>query len=270
MASSGSGYDLSSSTFSPDGRIFQVEYANKAVENAGTCIGIKCTDGIVLGVAKPLLHKMLLGNSGKRIHTVSQTCGIAMTGFVPDGRQIIHRGREESTSYKETYGQCISPQILSERCASYVHYFTLHGSLRPFGATCMIGGYNVETKQHSLHMVEPNGVAYEYYACTAGKGRQPSKTELEKLELHKTPITSEEAIKQIIRIIHMLHDSNKDKPFELELSYITESTDWKHVGVPQDVIKEATVWAKEQLEEEDDDDDDDDEDDEEEEEEDDE
>mmetsp|Transcript_22678 Transcript_22678/g.31666 ORF Transcript_22678/g.31666 Transcript_22678/m.31666 type:complete len:268 (-) Transcript_22678:185-988(-) len=254
MASSGSGYDLSSSTFSPDGRIFQVEYANKAVENAGTCIGIKCTDGVVMGVTKPLLHKMLLANSGKRIHTVSDTCGIAMTGFVPDGRQVVNRGRDEATNYKETYGQAISPQILSDRCATFVHYFTLHGSLRPFGATSVIGGYDEETKEHSLYMVEPNGVAFSYYACAAGKGRQPAKTELEKLELHKTPISTEDAVKQIVRIIHMLHDSSKDKPFELELSWICEASGWKHTGVPQDKQKAAVEWAKEQLEEEEDED----------------
>ena len=59
MASSGSGYDLSSSTFSPDGRIFQVEYASKAVENAGTALGLKCRNGVVLCVEKPILNKML-------------------------------------------------------------------------------------------------------------------------------------------------------------------------------------------------------------------
>ena len=63
MASSGSGYDLSASTFSPDGRIFQVEYATKAVENAGTVLAIKGSNGVVLGVAKPMHHKMIVASS---------------------------------------------------------------------------------------------------------------------------------------------------------------------------------------------------------------
>ena len=254
MASSGSGYDLSSSTFSPDGRIFQVEYATKAVENAGTAIGILCKDGVVLGVNKPLLHKMLVPTTSQRIHTVATGIGVAMTGFVPDGRQIVNRAREEAANYKETYGSTIPPKVLADRMAHYVHYFTLHGSLRPFGASCIVGGYDEVTQTPSLFMVEPSGATYSYYACAAGKGRQPSKTELEKLDLHKNPITVDEAVKQICRIFYMLHDENKDKPFELELSWLSAATQWKHAGVPKDVIASSVEWAKTQLEEEEDDD----------------
>ncbi len=102
MASSGSGYDLSSSTFSPDGRIFQVEYASKAVENAGTALGLKCRNGVVLCVEKPILNKMLLPNSSRRIHSVDKYSGVAITGFVSDGRQVVNRAREECASYEET------------------------------------------------------------------------------------------------------------------------------------------------------------------------
>jgi len=253
MASSGSGYDLSSSTFSPDGRIFQVEYASKAVEHAGTAIGILCEDGVVLGVQKPLLHKLLVESFSQRIHTVSGNAGVAMTGFVPDGRQIVNRAREESASFVENYGAPISPSMLADRMASFVHYCTLHGSLRPFGASTLLAGYDTETKTPSLYMIEPNGVAYGYYACAAGKGRQPAKTELEKLDLHKTPINCEDAIKQICRIIYMLHDEAKDKAFVLELSQISEKTGWKHQGVPKDQIAASVAWAKEQLEEDEDD-----------------
>lgn len=254
MASSGSGYDLSSSTFSPDGRIFQVEYATKAVEHAGTAIGILCSDGVILGVQKPLLQKMLVSSFSQRIYTVASNCGVGMTGFVPDGRQIVTRGMEEAASYVSNYGASIPPSTLADRMASYVHYFTLHGALRPFGASVLIAGYDEETKKPSLHMVEPNGMAYGYFACAAGKGRQPAKTELEKLELHKSAITCAEAIKQICRIIYMLWDENKDKPFELELSEISKDTNWKHKGVPREVLDAATSWAREQLEEEEEDD----------------
>jgi 20S proteasome subunit alpha 7 len=254
MASSGSGYDLSSSTFSPDGRIFQVEYATKAVENAGTAIGILCTDGVVMGVCKPLLQKMLVPTTSQRIHTVSSGAGVAITGFIPDGRQVVNRAREEAANYMETYGSTIPPTVLADRMATYMHYFTLHGSLRPFGAACLLGGYDETTQTPSLFMVEPSGVAYSYYACAAGKGRQPTKTELEKLDLNKSPISSQEAVKQICRIVHMLHDENKDKPFELEISWVTKATQWKHQGVPSDVIAASVEWAKEQLEEEEDDD----------------
>jgi 20S proteasome subunit alpha 7 len=91
-------------------------------------------------------------------------------------------------------------------------------------------------------------VAYSYHACAAGKGRQPAKTELEKLELHKTPISCTEAVNQICRIIRMLWEEGKDKPYQVEMSWLTEATGWKHEGVPKDVLQQAQDWAKEQLE----------------------
>lgn len=264
MASSGSGYDLSSSTFSPDGRIFQVEYASKAVESAGTSLGLKCSDGIVMAVEKPVPSKMLLPNNSRRIHTVDSHAGLAVTGFVSDARQIVSRAREEASNYMETYGTQAPSNVLAERIAAYVHYFTLHGSLRPFGSTVILASYDPDTKEHSLHMIEPSGVSYQYFGCAAGKGRQPAKTEMEKLSLNpKKPEDADsvpncrEGVKQLARIIHLLHDENKDKAFELEMSWLCKETNWEHKGVPKDLIEESVAWAKKDIEDEDDEDDED-------------
>jgi 20S proteasome subunit alpha 7 len=256
MASSGSGYDLSASTFSPDGRIFQVEYATKAVENAGTVIGIKAKDGIVLGVSKPIMHKMVVPSTAsyKRIHSVDVHAGIASTGFLPDARVAVSRAIDEASFYEEQYSVKIPPKLLADKLGDFIHYFTLHSSLRPFGAACVIGGYDQETKEISLHMVEPNGSAYSYYGVAVGKGKQAAKTELEKLNLHKEPCTAADAVKHISKILTLLHHENKDnagKQLEMELSWICEASNWKHVGVPKDIITEAKVWAQAQLEEED-------------------
>lgn len=263
MASSGSGYDLSSSTFSPDGRIFQVEYATKAVENAGTVLGIKGKDGVVLGVAKPINHKMIVATSGsyKRIHTCDTHVGMATTGFLPDARVLVQRTVEEAADWVEQYGGQIPPHVLAERLGSYMHYFTLHGALRPFGAAAVLAGCDRDTGDFSLQMIEPNGAPFSYYGVATGKGKQAAKTELEKLNLHTTPIPVDEAVRHILRILHLLHQEQKDaKPFEVEVSWICEKSNWKHQGVPKDILKEAEEWAKQQLEEEEEDDDEDDED----------
>lgn len=157
MSSTGSGYDYSCGTFSPDGRIFQVEYAQKAVENSGTAIGIKCNDGIVLAVEKPQMSKMLVSGSNRRIFGIDEHCGIAVTGVTADGRQIVNRAREESKSYEDTYGHKILPTVLSNRLALFIHYFTVHGSLRPFGASTLIAAYDDDIKSPELYMIEPSG-----------------------------------------------------------------------------------------------------------------
>lgn len=156
--------------------------------------------------------------------------------------------------YHTRYGTKIPPSVLSDRLAAYVHYFTLHGALRPFGATALVASYDDETKEHALHMIEPSGMSHRYFACAAGKGRQPAKTEMEKLTLNNRDdpaqnISVREGVKQLARIVHALHDEAKDKPFELEMSWLCEESGWKHKGVPRDVIKESVEWAKKDIEE---------------------
>jgi 20S proteasome subunit alpha 7 len=103
MSGIGTGYDLSASTYSPDGRIFQIEYALKAVENSGTCIGIKCKDGIVLGHEKLILSKLLVPQSNNRIQSVDKHIGFLAAGLLADSRHLASRAREEAESYKTNY-----------------------------------------------------------------------------------------------------------------------------------------------------------------------
>merc|ERR1712032_1118182 len=99
MAGSGAGYDLSVTTFSPDGRVFQVEYAQKAVENSSTAVGICCKDGIVFGVEKYLASKMLVAGTNRLTFPVHRRAGIAIAGLVADARQIVTRAQGEAKSY---------------------------------------------------------------------------------------------------------------------------------------------------------------------------
>lgn len=138
---------------------------------------------------------MLVGGSNRRIFGVDSHVGIAITGFTADGRQLVHRAREEAQNYYETYGVKIPPSVLANRLALYVHYFTTHGSLRPFGSSALIASYDFDSKSPELYMVEPSGLCYKYFGCAAGKGAQAGKTELEKiLNSANNQVTCREAI----------------------------------------------------------------------------
>jgi len=249
MSSTGSGYDFSCGTFSPDGRIFQVEYAQKAVENSGTAIGIKCIDGVVIAVGKSQVSKMLVPGSNRRIFGVDSHVGIAVTGYAADGRQIVNRAREEAQNYNDTYGHKIVPSILNNRLSTFMHYFTLYGSLRPFGAAVLLASYDEDLKIPELYMIEPSGTAFKFYACSAGKGANAAKTELEKL-LNKygtTGLTVKEAIVDIAKILYVIQDQSKDKPIELEMGWLCEETKYKYSLVPKDLVIAADTAAKEGL-----------------------
>ncbi|EKU20482.1 20S proteasome subunit alpha 7 [Nannochloropsis gaditana CCMP526] len=249
MSSTGAGYDVSPTTFSPDGRLFQVEYAGKAVENSGTAIGLKCKDGVILAVENLMLSKLLVSNSNRRTYNVGSHISIAVAGLVSDGRQVVNRAREEAENYKDNYGSDMPPTILADRLAQFVHYFTLNYSLRPFGASVLIAGHDAFTDSIELHVIEPSGVAYKFFGAALGKGRQGAKTEIEKLKLTET--TCDDAVKEMAKILHKLHDESKDKPFELEMAWVTAANGYKAQRVPRDIVAAAEKWAKEAIEAED-------------------
>ncbi|CAN1253229.1 Proteasome subunit alpha type-3 [Linum perenne] len=225
MSSIGTGYDLSVTTFSPDGRVFQIEYAAKAVDNSGTVVGIKCKDGIVMGVEKLIASKMMLPGSNRRIHSVHRHSGMVLSSSV--------------------YGEAIPVKELADRVASYVHLCTLYWWLRPFGCGVILGGYDRDGPQ--LYMIEPSGISHRYFGAAIGKGKQAAKTEIEKLKLSE--MTCREGVLEVAKIIYKVHDEAKDKAFELELSWVCEESNRQHQKVPDELLEEAKSAARIALEE---------------------
>ncbi|KCV68430.1 hypothetical protein H696_04724 [Fonticula alba] len=249
MSSIGTGYDLSCTTYSPDGRVFQVEYATKAVENASTVIGLRCKDGIILGVEKLIVNKLAYAPANKRIYHVGENIGVAAAGLLADARALVSRFREEYDHFKEFNSTVITGRVLCGRVARFAHAYTLHSSVRPFGVTALLASHSKENGPE-LFMIEPSGVAMRYFACAAGKGRQAARTELEKLDWMQ--LTAVEAVTHVIRILHIAHESNKEKPFDIDVSWICEQSDYKHEFVPDHIFQEAQRAALEALQPEDD------------------
>jgi len=244
MTSIGTGYDLSASTYSPDGRIFQVEYANKAVENSGTAIGLKVKDGIVLAVEKVVHSKLLVPEANRRIQTIDRHIGLATAGFLADGRHLANRARDEAASFRDVYRSPPTLKYMVDRVGLYVQAYTLYSSVRPFGCSTIIGA--VDKTGPALFVIEPSGVSYGYHGAAVGKGRQLAKTELEKLKLSE--LTAREAVIEAARIIYLVHDDAKEKEFELEMSWISDESGGIHLPVPKNLFDEASRKAKESLE----------------------
>ncbi|GBC53813.2 N-terminal nucleophile aminohydrolase [Rhizophagus irregularis DAOM 181602=DAOM 197198] len=245
MSSIGTGYDLSVSTYSPDGRVFQVEYAAKAVDNSGTAIGLRVEGGVVLAVEKLVQSKLLVPGSNRRIQTVDTHIGVATAGLLADGRHIINRARDEAESHRDIFKTQIPGKTIADRVGQYVQMYTLYSSVRPFGSSVIIGTVDKEGPQ--LYMIEPSGVYWGYHGCAIGKGKQVAKTEIEKLKLSE--LSLREAVNAAAKIIYTVHDEAKDKAFELELSWITSETK-RHEFVPKDIAEEAERLAKDSLNEE--------------------
>ncbi|XP_043284816.1 proteasome subunit alpha type-3 [Venturia canescens] len=244
MSSIGTGYDLSASQFSPDGRVFQVEYAQKAVENSGTVIGLRGKDGVVFAVEKLITSKLYEPGANKRILNIDQHVGMAVSGLISDSRQIAETARSEAASYRTQYGIGIPVKYLNDRVAMYMHAYTLYSSVRPYGCAVILGAWD-ELEGPAMYMIDSSGVSYGYYGCAIGKAKQSAKTEIEKLKL--ADMTCKELVKEAARIIYLVHDELKDKQFELEMSWVGAHTRGKHERVPQEIKAEAESKARQAM-----------------------
>lgn len=254
MSSIGTGYDLYTSQFSPDGRVFQIEYAMKAVENSGTAIALRGKDGVVFAVEKIVQSKLFESSANKRLFHVDRHVGMAVAGLQADARKLAERASDECASYRQDYGSSIPCKDLAERVAMYMHAYTLYSAVRPFGANIMLGSWDA-VEGSKLYSVEPSGVTYGYWGCAAGKAKQAAKTEMEKLDMKN--MSCRDLIKDAAKIIYQVHDEVKDKMFQLELSWVADFTNGVHQRVPRQVFDEAEKYAKAALEEDSDSDDED-------------
>lgn len=160
MTAIGTGYDLSVGTFSPEGRIFQVEYAGKAVDASGTTLGLVTPHGVLLAIEKPLHSKLLKRHLNRRIETVDLHLGLASCGFAPDVIALAKRAREEAAGHRETFleEQRMPVRVLAERLGLYVHAYTLYSSVRPFGVASLLAG--VDDSGAKLFLIEPDGTHF--------------------------------------------------------------------------------------------------------------
>ncbi|CAL8108125.1 unnamed protein product [Orchesella dallaii] len=248
MSSIGTGYDLSASQFSPDGRVFQVEYAQKAIENSGTAVALLGKDGVVFAVEKLVTSKLYEPGANRRLFSVDRHIGMGISGLLADARQIVETARTEASNYRGEYGGDAPLRYVTDRVAMYMHAYTLYSAVRPFGCSVILGTYNVPEKKPEMYMIDPSGVYLGYLGCAVGKAKQAAKTEMEKLQL--SDMTCKQLLKEAAKIIYIVHDEVKDKSFELELSWIGEHTNGRHERITGEVFTEAEAYAKAALDEE--------------------
>lgn len=215
------------------------------MEAAPTSIGIRCSDGVVLATEKIVASKLLVKGKNPQIQSIDRHVGVVCSGLGPDGRHFVNRGRDEAQSFKSLYKSPITLEGLISRLGYYVQAYTCYNSVRPFGINAIVAG--VDKKGPALYMVEPSGTYWGYFGAATGKGRQAAKAELEKLNLPN--ITVDQAVKEAARIIHITHEDNKEKEYELEMTWVCAKSGNVHAPVPQELVQEARKAAEEDANE---------------------
>jgi len=160
-------YDRGITIFSPDGRLYQVEYAREAVKRGSASIGIRAEDGVVLAADVNPRSPLMEGRSVEKIHKADDHVGIASAGHVADGRQLIDFARRSAQVNRLRYEEPISVEALTKEITDHIQQYTQVGGARPFGVALLIGG--VENGEPRLYETDPSGTPNEWKAEAIGR-----------------------------------------------------------------------------------------------------
>ncbi len=220
FAPKGLGYDRGSTIFSPDGRLFQVEYAIEAVKRGTTAVGIKTTEGCILAVQKKLHTTLIEKENVKKIFAIDDHIAVAIAGLTADARILVNQARIQAQIHQMTYNESITVENLTHRLADIKQLYTQHAGVRPFGVSLIVAGVD-EINGPQLYMTEPSGSYWGYRAAVIGSG---APTIIEDLESTYSTIAQsiEEGNLVALRALQKVSDESLD-PEMVEIAVISKT-----------------------------------------------
>ena len=212
------GYDMTPTMYSPDGRIYQVEYAIETVKRGTLAVGICTKEGIILAVEeKP--RTLQTANITQKIFRVDQHIGIAAAGYIPDARVQVDNARFFSQGNKMTYDESVEVATVAKHLADQSHQFTQYSGVRPNGVALIIAG--VDQKGESIYVTDPSGTYVQYAAIAIGAGSDDVNEFLEKH--YNADMSLDEASSLAVVAIN-LKDDQKGEIKNVKMAKITSET----------------------------------------------
>jgi proteasome alpha subunit len=170
-------YDRAITVFSPQGRLYQVEYALETVKSGSTVVGVAINEGIVLAVEERAYSKLQNPNYSQKLFQIDEHIGAASSGLISDARILIDSARVYAQIYRLTYDIMPSAEVIAKRIGDTMQLYTQHAGVRPFGVAILIGGVGDEGAR--LFYTEPSGVVMEYRGWSIGRGSEKARELLE-------------------------------------------------------------------------------------------
>ncbi|EFJ13773.1 hypothetical protein SELMODRAFT_181529 [Selaginella moellendorffii] len=185
-------YDRGVNTFSPEGRLFQVEYAIEAIKLGSTAVGLKTNHGVVLAVEKRITSPLLEPASVEKIMEIDTHIGCAMSGLIADARTLVEHARNETQHHRFSYNEPMSVESTTQALCDLALRFgegDEESMSRPFGVSLLIAGH--DEKGPCLYHTDPSGTFWQCDAKAIGSGSEGADTSLQ--ESYNKEMTLEEA-----------------------------------------------------------------------------
>ncbi len=211
-------YDRAITVFSPDGRLFQVEYAREAVRTGATSVGVACKDGVVLVAHKRISSKLAVSDSHEKIFQVDAHIAASSSGLVADARRLIDFARLECQKHRLSYAEEMPIESLAKSVSDHIQFYTQYAGVRPYGVSLLIAGAD---GKNQLFETDPSGALFGYKACAIGAGKKAAEALLEKE--FEDGMSTEDGVKLALKALKKVADG-KLTPETLDVAIVKKKS----------------------------------------------
>ncbi|GMM36824.1 proteasome core particle subunit alpha 3 [Saccharomycopsis crataegensis] len=243
-------YDSRTTIFSPEGRLYQVEYALEAISHAGTSIGVLSNEGIVLAAEKKVTSKLLEKDSSEKMYVLNDQCVTAVAGLNSDAGILVNTARVYAQQYLARYNEPVPIEVLVHRLCDIKQGYTQYGGLRPFGVSFIYAGYD-DRYGFQLYTSNPSGNYSGWKATSVGANNSAAQTLLK--QDYKEDISLKEAKELVLKVLSKTMDSTTLTKGKIELATVSKKNGkivtkiWKPSEI--DALLKETGIVKEENEE---------------------
>lgn len=237
-------YDRAITIFSPDGHLFQVEYAQEAVKKGSTAVGVRGKDVVVLGVEKKAVAKLQEDRTVRKIAVIDDHVAMAFAGLTADARILINRARIECQSHKLTVEDPVTLEYITRYIAQLKQKYTQSNGRRPFGLSTLIVGFDHDGTPH-LYQTDPSGTYHEWKANAIGRSAKAVREYLEKHYEPELVVSEKESVKLALKaLLEVVQSGGKN----MEIAIMRNNKPMKIMEV-EEVEKYIAEIEKEREEE---------------------